>query len=318
MSYRGRVIVLVSLDAFLAFALIAGAIASRRPQPIDEPLLAVDTDDVALVEFERRAFALERAATGWTLAVDGGVYPARADRVGELVDELAGARVVRRVADDRAVHGELGVDETRGRALAVEGPGGRTRLVFGDEVPGGIYVRRGESRTVWMVRADLGFYLEQGPFFWAMLRVFPESARSGEAVRLEVEREGDSYEIVRRPADGGERWILAGGTTTAVERGATMDEDAAASLARTAVELVGSGFYGGRRWDESPVVARVSYSLSDGRSFGLEVRADGELLVVQASGPALPGEPYGGLTYTIEPQTLAQLAPRPGAVLGVE
>ncbi len=302
MSYRGRVVLLGVVNVVLLVTLVVGAVVTRRPRPLDEPLLAVEPADVGRVSFVSRGFSMERGASGWALSLDGGVYPARDDRVGELLDELAGARIVRRVADDPAVFEELGVADDQGTLVTVEAGGAESRFVFGDEEPDGVYVRRGSSQSVWLARGALGFYLEQGAVYWALLRLFPESARPADAVRVSVESPAEDYDITLQPGAAGERWVVAA-------EGSRVQSDRAASLVRTAVDLVGSGFYGGGAWDELPQVARVSFVLADGRSFVVEVRDEGDLLVARPRGPSLPGAPYDSLTYTIEPQVVRRLTP---------
>lgn len=309
MTYRRRLVALVAANAVLIVLLVAGALATRRPEPIDEPLFAVDLADVGRISFSPPGFALERTANGWDLALDEDVFPAREDRVGEFLDELEGARVFRRVTDDTALHAELGLDDARGRQITVEAGGVESRVVFGDEAPGGIYLRRGGSSTAWVASAAVGFYIRQGPAYWALLRVFPESARSDEAIRLSVATAAQRYALELRSGGEGERWVTgAVGGSSAVE-GRPADPEAVASLARSVVDLVGSGYYGGDAWEELPFVARVSFTLADGRSFAVEVRDRGEFLVARPEGPALPGERYGGLSYTLDRQAVRRLSP---------
>ena len=316
MTHRRRVVVLVSANALLAAALVVGAIAGREHEPLDEPLIVGELPDVGRVSFETPGFALERTVAGWDVVVDARAYPAREDRVDELVDELGRARIVRRVTDDPRLHDEFGVDEARGRTLAVEHDGGESRLVFGDEVPGAIYLRRSGRETVWLARTALDFHLDRGAVYYAFLRLFPESARPQEVVRLSVVTAADDYELVRRPGENGERWGIVAASTRLEVAGGTADEEVAASLARTVVDLVGSGFYGGDAWVSLPVVARVSFDLADGRSFAVEIRDEGGFLVARPRGPALPGEAYEGLTYTLDPATVRRVAPSFESVSG--
>ncbi|MFW5744763.1 MAG: DUF4340 domain-containing protein [bacterium] len=311
MSYLGRVVVLAVVNALLLVTLVVGAVVTRGPHPLDEPLLAAEPADVGRVSFVSRDFSIERGASGWELSLDGEAYPARDDRVGELLDELAGARIVRRVADDPAVFEELGVADDQGSLVSVEAGGAESRFVFGDEEPDGIYVRRGASQSVWLARGALGFYLEQGAPYWALLRLFPESARPADAIRVSVESRVEDYDITLEPGPDGERWVVAaaGDASAAVAEGSRVRHDRAGSLVRTAVDLVGSGFYDGGAWDELPSVARVSFVLADGRSFRVEVRDDGDFLVARPQGPSLPGAPYDSLRYTIDPQVVRQLTP---------
>lgn len=316
MTYRRRIVVLATANALLAAALVVGAIVERENEALDEPLIAGELSDVGRVSFETRGMALERTPQAWDVVVDDRSYPAREDRVSELVDELARARIVRRVTEEPALHEQFGVDDAGGRLLTVEHGGGESRLVFGDAVQGAIYVRHAGRDTVWLARAALDFHLDRGAVYYALLRLFPETARPQEVVRLSVATAAEEYELVRRPGESGERWEIGAEGAGQGVAGTTADGEVAASLARTVADLVGSGFYAGDAWDGLPVVARVSFDLADGRSFAVEIRDEGGMFVARPRGPALPGEAYGGLTYTLEPDTLRRVAPSLESIAG--
>ena len=301
---RARLLALVVANLVLAVSLVVGVHAMRGRLGGEEPLLAVDARNATAVVLEtpgrgRGAPLRMEKAGGWELVVNGARYPAREDRVEPFLEELGAARIVRTVTRDSPQVADAAA-EGEGRLLRLVTPGGQAELFFLDtDHPGDLLsVRRGDA--VVLARAALGFYLRQPASFWAYLRLLPESAVPANVIRLEV-----AETVLRRELVAGEeRWLAVAGTDTA-----PVAEDAAFDLARAVVDLVGNGFYGGDGFPDLEPLLLARVELADGRSFSVDLRRDGELIVARPSGPALPGAAYGGLLYTIAPESVRRLVP---------
>lgn len=305
-TQRARLLALAVANLVLLASLVAGVLAMRARLGVEEPLLALDARNATAIVLEQTGggtgttIRMERAG-GWELVVNGARYPAREDRIEPFLDELSAARIVRTVTHDSPEIVDA-APEGGGRLLRLVTAGGEAELLFFDtDEPGGLLsVRRGEA--VVLARAAVGFYLRQPASFWAYLRLLPESAVPADVIRLEVEETVLRRELVA----GEERWIAVSGSDTV-----PVAEDAAFDLARAVVDLVGNGFYGGEWLPDLEPVLLVRVELADGRRFSVEIRRDGELMVARPSGPALPGAAYGGLLYTIAPESVRRLVPGP-------
>ncbi len=310
MSGRTRIWILTAANGLLLVALVAGLLAPARGRSLSRPLVpaaALEATELRLVA-GARSIRLERNGT-WEVIVDERRFPARFDRIELFLDGMRRSRVVRRVTDDPALHERLGVSDAAGRVVTIGAARGSWSFVFGEsaDAPGRIAVRVSGDDTVWLAETNADFYLRQTPSFWAYLRLFPERAEPRDMVRARVEiGDTEAIELVRDAAD---EWSIVAG-----EPVSRADPNAVESLARRLVDLVGSGYFEGS-FAALEQVGRFSFSLADGRTFGAEIGYDGSVYVARPWGPDLPGEPYGGLTYTLEPATFRRLTPELSALL---
>ncbi|MFW5689218.1 MAG: DUF4340 domain-containing protein [Spirochaetota bacterium] len=324
MKQRSRLAILAA-NLVLAATLVSGLIVRSSSRTSTEPLASIDVADVNAVTIGANAdVVLERTTDRWEIVTESGRFPARADRVGPFLDELANARVLRTVTERSDVHADLGVDDAEGRLVRIEAGGAESTFIFGAPAQPGdaIHVRRAGSDRVVIADAAVDFYFGQPASFWAYLRVFPESVRPGEIVRLRVEAyvapdvEAEVPEAYEATVSGqGEEqvWRLRLGSAGDAEQ-APASESRIRGLARALADLVGNGFYAGEQWSDLPEAAVLEFDLADGRSFTAQVRASGDEFVVEAAGPALPGEEYGGLRYTIPSATYRRLVPDPASL----
>ena len=308
-------LLLAAVDALLALMLIAGLLSGRAPAParplVDEGV----TRATALSVYGADPTELRRDAGGWSIVRGDASYPARADRVDAFLGALAAGTLVREVTDDATLLGQFGLLEPRVRRVVVEADGSPRELLFGDaaEAPGMLYHRVGDGQTVWLVEAPIDFYLGQTASFWAYLRLFPEDAYAGEAVRLTVELSGGGSRVAGATYSSLELSRGADDGWSAAVDGREIGVSAAGALAyaRDLVDLVGGGFYEGSV-DDLPTLATLGFLLADGRTYSVEVLTDGEALVLVPRGARLPGAEYGGLVYTASPERIARLVPDPG------
>ncbi len=293
---------LAALNTVLAVTLAVGLLVSGRADPASRAFLPVEADRVTRVRISgvHGEVDLVRADT-WDLMLDGHRFPARFDRAELFLEGLERSRILRSVTGDRGLHDRFGVDDEAGRPVTVETDQRRLTWVAGDPVEpaGHLYVREADSDLVLLLRSNLDFYLRQSQTFWAYLRLFPEDARPAQMVRARLS--GDlvpDLEFVRSAADA---WLLRMDGRE-YEPDARELEIASAGI----VDFVANGFYVG---DFAALVpaAVFSFTLADGRRFSAEIRGDARTLVARPSGPGLPGDPYGGLLYTISRTSLDRL-----------
>ena len=274
-----RVLVLAAgnlvLLALLAMGLVLrGADVSQERLFLDVDPSSVQT--IALSPLTDVILAL-RDDGDWQITTPDGSFPARSDRIGALLSALAESRVTRTISTRDSATGELGLaDEARSISLGIDG---QTVIVdVGTRLQTGTTVAVDPvSGDIVEVNGALDFYLRQTVSFWAYLRLLPESVRADEVVGVRIAEAGETDAREVRP-------------------------EAARSLA----DLVGDGFFDGS--SAGPRIAAVTVELRDQRSFVIAFAADGDRVVAVPSGPALPGGSYGGLAYTIAPETFERLA----------
>lgn len=188
----------------------------------------VDAESLEAVRMQRgdATISLERDGERWT--VNG--FPADSGAVQRLLDEVPELRVGDLVAANPANHPRMGVSDDS--AVVVElvvGGEGRTILV-GDAGRrfGTSYVRAPGADEVYLLEGGLGAHARRGLDQWRNRTLV--AIDSAAVARVEVEKDGDAYALVR----GDSVWTFESGEgvrTTAVQ-------GILAELAR----LVASGF----------------------------------------------------------------------------
>lgn len=269
MNTRRKIRVYAVVLAALFALYLTGAILSPRGTVSREPLLPHLREAQPgriLIEADQ-PIEMIRSEGDWWLAEQTGRYPARSDRIDSLLEELSSARITRRVTENRARFGELGVDDTgaqRMRIYAQSDLGDAAALVdllWGSRsASGGQYVRREGDDSVIETDAELSFYLNQPSPYWSYLRVLPESATPGQVVVLGVDLGDASYTLQRDAGDTGSNWRFAD------EAVAPLDTEAVDTLVRAVADLVGRDFYRGEL-ETAEVVGTLRVVLSTGAEF---------------------------------------------------
>ena len=298
MSRRVVYAALIAVNLILLVNLVVGILVSRRAESPPRPLLRSDAAEVVRIRLAGGPDDVDLVRTDtWDLLLEGERLPARFDRVELLLEGLERSRIVRRVTEDRELHDRFGVGPATGRRVTVEtGAQEMTYVVGHVEQTGRVYAREAGSDRVWAVQSNVDFYLRQSSTFWAYLRLFPEDARPADIVRAQLS--GDlvqSFEVVR---DARNAWLLRMDGAEYALSGPAVER-----FASQVVDLVGNGYYVGD-FNLLYPVAELRFSLVDGRTFSAEFRGGDDILVARASGPRLPGDPYGGLLYTISDPSL--------------
>lgn len=275
------------------------------------------------------AVTLLRVAESWVIDEGGRQYPARADRIQALLDEIVASRLVRRITENESLWTDFGVTDETGTQLTLQSatPGGAEQVrtvVWGGSAaePGLSYLRLGQSSDVYASDGELAFYLQQPASYWAYLRVFPEDVFFSNVIAIsssldvqlgEDERLSVSYVLERDGADDAAQgaddlWVSRdhAGTTGAAE---LLDPDAVVRLLREAADLVGTDFSRDVRFSAPAVVGTIELALSDGREFSVEILQSGDGFVCRAAGPSLPGDPFGGIAYELTVAKVRRLFP---------
>jgi hypothetical protein len=278
------VVVLGALNLLLAGTLIAGVVVRSDAARASEPFLELQADAVETIRIFRASgeTVLERAGDEWRLVLDGSPYPARADRVGQLLDVLSTAQIEREVSTREEQLPALGLDDSA-RRVVLTGDAFSVDLVFGPTAASAeqVYALEPGTRRAVLVSGTIDFYLTQSESFWAYLRLLPESVRGGEISRLDMFVDGGPVRV----------------------------QDPAAL--RAVADLVGNGFYEGTM--PGPPDIRLDIEMLDGRRFALELERLDDFWVAVPFGPALPGESFGGLRYSLADATADRLLDLLGA-----
>lgn len=269
---------------------------------------------------------LRRDGADWSIVEDQWTLPARADRIDSLLEEVGQSTLVRKVTGNPDLWARFNVTDGAGVVLALEfetaGSDTPDTIVWGGGAsePGLSYIRFSDTPEVYATDARLTFYLQQPRTYWSYLRVLPESVVATDIISVRGDADisvgageelSGSYALHRTVgAEPGapESWIADG-----VQ--GTLDPDAVNRLMRDIADLVGADFAPGESVD-APGAGAITITLSDAREFTIDIDERTGAFVCRASGPELPGDAYGGLTYTLRPATVRQLFPRVEDLLG--
>lgn len=174
----------------------------------------VDAESLETVRMERgdTTISVEREGDGWT--VNG--LPADSASVQRLLDELPELRIGDLVATNPANHPRMGVSEDS--AVVVDFVvGGETRTILVGEAGrrfGTSYAREPGADEVYLLEGGLRAHARRGLDQWRNRTMV--AIDSAAVARVEVEKDGDAYTLVR----GDSAWTFEGGgavRTTAVQ-----------------------------------------------------------------------------------------------------
>lgn len=316
---RYRIVALIAMNVVLVVALLFGAFGQGSVSE-DRPLTRAQLLPAVRVVIDAESVvSIARGDDGWDLLIDDGRYPARHDRIEPFVDEIESGRIIREVTSDPALHADFGLAEGLARRVVIDTGSAAVELLFGTpgDRPDSVYVREPGDATVLLARAAVDFYLRQPPSFWAYLRVFPEDVLAARTVRVGL-RVGSAamrfsmdpgYAALDLIRDIDGRWSIS--MDSSIVEVSQLEGE---RLARNLADLVADGFYEGPLAGLTPI-ASIAFTVSDGRVFEADVLTDGEIVVVDPSGPGLPGSRYGGLRYILAAEKLGRLIPRAAALV---
>jgi len=317
MTIRTRVAVYGAILAVLVVLLALGAIFSPRPAELGPVFVALDPEEVRSIRLEETGTNLEldRLGDNWLLVEDDRQFPARSDRIGTFLDELASAQLVRKVTASESHWSEFGLaDDARVIRLEITHQGASRTLaaVWGSasDEPGLSFVRFENGPDVFASDAQIDFYLTQPATYWSYLRLLPENLAASDVIALtgsiatSVDDEPLESEISWHKDD--QTWFTGSGRQ--------LVSDKVGSVARENTDLVGRDFH------REPIsaysaVGDMTVDYADGRRFSVEFLQSPDGFVARASGPAVPGDDYGGLAYDIPGPTLRRIFPGESTLL---
>ena len=312
-------VVLTALVVLFAIGAVLDPRRGRSPRPLFPGL---EEASVQQVEISSVAGTMIRRVQSWVIDEGGREYPARSDRIESLLSEIVASRVVRRITGNENLWPDFGVtDEAGTRLMLKSGTSGGTEqvraVVWGGYAaePGLSYLRLGQSPDVYASDGELQFYLQQSLSYWSYLRVFPEDMRFSDVIALsssvelqfgDGERLSSSYVLEREAA--GDLWVSRNPAGAAGDAG-PLDGETVIRLLREVVDLVGTDFSRDEGFFALPVVGTIEIALSDGRDYLVEILESADGFVCRAAGPALPGDPFGGLAYELTDAKVRRLFP---------
>lgn len=157
------------------------------------------------METQDRVLTIDRVSDGdYAIELEDNELAARRDRVLAFLESLLALERHSRVTSDPTRHEELGVSEGTGFARGYDYSVGMTDASGNErEVRIGllddssrVMVRRANEDTVYRVDDTISFYIEQGPIFWAELRVFAGRVSLSEVEHIRIQRLSQG-EVVR-------------------------------------------------------------------------------------------------------------------------
>ncbi len=251
MSFSARLAVVLGALALLAAGFILGLVFS--PGRMEErragaPLIPLSSSvQVSSVEVYSRAddsspvVTLQRkGANLWEAHTGDATYPASADRVAALLQELLDLRRGNLVTSDPARMAGLGLDPQDAHRVVLHAAGTPVvAILIGKRAPSGDeeYVKLPAEKPAFLTRSSLGVLLSQDRSYWYELRVLPEDVQSTTIMSVAVSGSltGAPFTLVRVPAGQGYQWQLQG-------RSAPVNQTAATAMIDRVAQLEGTDF----------------------------------------------------------------------------
>jgi len=305
----------VALTVLVVLFAIGVIFGPRRTQSLGLVFPGLEETGVQQIEISSGTVAvtLLQVAESWVIDEGERQYPARSDRIQSFVSEMVASRLVRRITGNENLWPDFGVTDEGGTLLKLTS----TTVLWGSAAsePGLSYLRLGAAPDVYASDGELGFYLRQPVSYWSYLRVFPEDVRVSDVIALSSSADADlgdgerlsvAYALERAGANDG--WVFRNPASTSVDT-ESLSGGAVAGLIREVVDLVGVDISRVGGAAPLPVVGSIEMVLADGRDFGVELLQSANGFVCRASGPWLPGDPFGGLEYELSPAKVRRLFP---------
>lgn len=176
--------------------------------------LDISEIESARLETSERILTLEKVDNDeFAIVLEDGRLPARSGRVQSFLESLLALERGSPVTSDPERHAELGVSEgtafSRGYDYSVSltdesGTQREVRAGLAEDSPR-IFVRRAAEDSVYRVTDTISFYVEQGPVYWAELRVFAGNVSLSEVERVRMEKRSDDEAVLSGRLDGIDR-----------------------------------------------------------------------------------------------------------------
>jgi hypothetical protein len=255
------------------------------PGTLAFPGLAPRLAEARKIELARQAQAttLTRDGDIWRIGESGG-YPARPERVHELLADLTELRLVEERTSDPARHADLGVDDpgreggTAVKLRVLDGQDqpiaelilGRRRVRTQGNVPETIYVRRPSEQRSWLAEGRLA--ADTDPQLWInrdLASLAPDRLR-----RVEIHRSGENPLVLARAGE-----VDAPFEIVTPEEHPVADRDALAEVGRSFDALT---FVEVRRAADAPgeALGETRFTYTDGLTITAWPRRDDQVLWV--------------------------------------
>lgn len=302
MRNNSKLLALIILNALFVTTLIVGAvflphgIVAQRSQPlikkIDRNQITKITiqsrdqnnvdSDITLIKSDTPSDAL--GVEQWLFLLENQTIASKSANVEVLLDTISSLQKIRAVSANAELFATLGIDAAQARVITLydQNDIALHTLYFGNRDPQrGIYSRLNETDSVYLVKSDIGFYLEQGSGYWQRTALFPQELQGNDVVSLSVNaqivlnsEEGAidaTYVLIRDTqanADAFDPWIVADTPEQALDQAKI--ENLVASLvnvqaeAFTALSAQASGISNVQN-------ATIQFDMANGRSYALQV-----------------------------------------------
>jgi hypothetical protein len=197
MVYRQKAVILSALVALLGLVLIATIVfdpgrSGRRSDNYIwlEARLQTAVDRIDLGAPGEEPVTLLFRNGQWLVGKDGGEYPARQERVEDLLALLSRRDAYPLRSTSPSAHERFGLTEARASRITLRGGAGLPLLdlLLGNSDAGGrnIYLRKANSNDTRSGEDRLSSYAESQALFWYNLRLFPAAVTLDDVQRLIV------------------------------------------------------------------------------------------------------------------------------------
>lgn len=254
MTYRTKVILLISFATILLMMYLAGGIINPSSQTVvtPEPWLSdVPMSTIEKLGFSKKNYSLVRKENDiWNIIIEGEEFPAKNKKVEAFIKELSKLAYYSRAGNTKENWSNFSVEESADK-LQLYTEGNREAIMtilFGSALQGSDHqYARKESEDKTYVIDDMQHYINTDSSYWSDLSLFPENISIQDVISFEYEvieeekhEDGNDKRKYRfqRETDGNNQgqWVLL------QNRDETIDQDTMNRLVRNVIEISGERF----------------------------------------------------------------------------
>jgi hypothetical protein len=215
----------------------------------------------------------------WYIEIEGGLFPAKTDKVTSMIDEILDLRQNKIVSNNPASWNKYNL-ETENRGLFFSDEDGRRRIGIFVGDPGstgsGDFIRVAGDDRIYQTDSSLSFYLGKNAPYWSDLNIYPgESLKEEEVALISVDADiqlGDTgddrveagYTLTKSVQDNREFWIVQNSEED-------LDQTKVRNFIRAVTTLEGDRFVPASEEIGDSVQGEIQIGTTGGKSYSLRI-----------------------------------------------